>query len=218
MKKTPRNKSFRPGRLSAEDAAALPARLLDAGLAVLTREGYSGATMEMVAKQAGASTKTLYSRYANKEALTLAVVSRMVDENLAMAAPPPGAQPAEPYAFLTTMGPQVLARIRGDGAGLIRVAFSEGRRFPELARLHDMVMARVTAFIAPLLIHWKKLGLLPHLGDPQETARFWCSMLTDMVRIEVAMGRTVSEAEAKAHVALAASIFLRGLGYTKVPG
>jgi AcrR family transcriptional regulator len=208
--------AFRPGRLSAADAAALPARLLDAGLAVLNREGYSGATMEMVARQAGASTKTLYSRHANKEALALAVVSRMVDENLALAAPPPGAAPLEPYGFLTHMGEQVLDRIRGDSAGLVRIAFAEGRRSPELVRMHDLVMFRVTGFIAPLLARWKDEGLLPYLDDVQTTARFWVSMLTDMIRIRIAMGQPVSEDDAKAHVALAASIFLRGLGY-KLP-
>src|SRR5689334_6638391 len=58
-----------PGRLSAEDAAALPDRLLDAAFELFSAQGYAGTSMEEIAKKAGASTKTLYGRYAGKAEL-----------------------------------------------------------------------------------------------------------------------------------------------------
>ena len=55
-----------PGRLSAEDAALLPDRLLDAALELFNERTYAEATMEQIARRAGASTTTLYARYADK--------------------------------------------------------------------------------------------------------------------------------------------------------
>jgi AcrR family transcriptional regulator len=64
-----------PGRLSAEDAAKLPDRLLDAALEVFNEKNFADATMEQIARRAGASTKTLYARYADKAAVVEAVVN-----------------------------------------------------------------------------------------------------------------------------------------------
>ena len=66
-----------PGRLSAEDAALLPDRLLDAALELFNERTYAEATMEQIARRAGASTKTLYARYADKAELVEAVVNRV---------------------------------------------------------------------------------------------------------------------------------------------
>src|SRR5215469_1659631 len=73
-----------PGRLSAEEAALLPGRLLNAALALFDERGYADTTMEQIAKHAGASTKTLYSRYANKAEILTASINRLVERALAV--------------------------------------------------------------------------------------------------------------------------------------
>src|SRR5262249_37531497 len=70
------------GRLSAEEAAKLPDRLLDAATALFLEHGYGGVSMEGIARAAGASTKTLYGRYRNKDEILSAAIQRMVDRNI----------------------------------------------------------------------------------------------------------------------------------------
>src|SRR5690242_18431738 len=67
-----------PGRLSAEEAAAVPDRLMDAAFLLFSRKGYADTSMEEIARTANASTKTIYSRYANKSELLKAVVERII--------------------------------------------------------------------------------------------------------------------------------------------
>ena len=67
-----RKTTARSGRLPAEEAAQIPDRLLDAATALFTSTGYGKTTMEAIAKQAGASSKTVYSRFANKEEILAA--------------------------------------------------------------------------------------------------------------------------------------------------
>jgi TetR/AcrR family transcriptional regulator, mexJK operon transcriptional repressor len=210
-KKTP----GRPGRLSAEQTAELPKRLLDAALALFNRQGFSATTMEEVAREAGASTKTLYSRYANKTELARAVGTRMVDENLAMhaAATSPDPKQVDPRQFLTVLGRGVLMRLGGEGAGMIRIAFSEARHFPELVQLYEDVMTRASGNIANALRAWKEQGLLPGLSDTQRAARLCISMMTDTARIRIGMGGTVTDDDIKTHIPFAVELFLRGLGY-----
>jgi AcrR family transcriptional regulator len=215
MRKKTKKAPGRPGRLSAEETAELPNRLLDAAHRVFNRKGYSATTMEEVAREAGASTKTLYSRYANKAELARTLATRMVDENWAMhrAATSPDPKDIEPRLYLTLLGRAVLTRLKGDGAGMVRVALTEARHFPELVKLYDEIMARVSGNIAQALSAWKAQGLLPKLQDPERAARLVCSMLTDTARIKIAMDQPVTEDDLDKHIPFAVEIFLRGLGY-----
>jgi AcrR family transcriptional regulator len=209
-KKTP----GKPGRLSAEQTAELPARLLDAAQSLFNRQGYSATTMEEVAREAGASTKTLYSRYANKVELARAVVNRLVDRTLGQtAAIAPDPRQVDPRAFLNALGRLVHASIAGEGAEMIQMAFSEAKHFPEIARLYDAVLDRARAFNSHLLRVWGEQGLLPAMRDPDYAALVWVSLLTDMARIRIALGNPMSVAESEKYIPFAVDLFLRGLGY-----
>jgi AcrR family transcriptional regulator len=205
----------RPGRLSAEETAELPKRLLDAALKVFDRKGYSETTMEEVARAAGASTKTLYSRYANKVELARAVATRMVEDNWAMLRAATSADPkaVEPRLFLTLLGRSVLTRFSGEAAGMIRMAFSEARHFPELVKLHDEILALVASNMTHALMCWKEQGLLPELNDAPRAARLCMSMLTDVARTKIVLGAPITEDDVENHVPFAVDLFLRGLGY-----
>ena len=78
-----------PGRLSAEAAAAVPDRLMDAAFGLFSRQGYADTSMEEIARTANASTKTIYSRYANKAELLKAVVQRIITRAMAAHAAEP---------------------------------------------------------------------------------------------------------------------------------
>lgn len=205
----------RPGRLSAEQAAELPDRLMDAALALFTERGYADTTMEQIAKTAGASTKTIYSRYANKAEILRAVVTRIVERTVALHGNEAPGDPAEiePLAFLTSLGREIDRRISGDAAALNQLALAEARRFPEFAALHKAVTGRGAGIIRGALEQWRKDGQLPWLEDPERAASLCLTMLTDPARIRSALGEPMSEEEIGGHVTYAARLFLRGCGY-----
>src|SRR5215470_14598008 len=125
-KKKPVKSRGGPGRLSAEDAAKLPDRLLDAALEVFNERSFADTTMEQIARRAGASTKTLYARYSDKAEVVEAVVNRIVERTLAAHAAAASLDPRQidPRRFIIGLGTRIVEGIGAEGAGLIQVALS----------------------------------------------------------------------------------------------
>jgi len=204
-----------PGRLSAEDAARLPDRLLDAALEVFNERTYGDTTMEQIARRAGASTKTLYARYGDKAEVVQAVVNRMIERSLAAVAATASLDPKriDPRAFIIALGTSIVTSISKEGAGLISIALSEARRFPAITKLYNGTLAHGRGIFGAALAQWHADGLLPELHNPEMAAMLLISMLTDMARIRTAMGQPMSDAEIAAYIPYATDIFLRGCGY-----
>lgn len=204
-----------PGRLSAEDAARLPDRLLDAALELFNERTFADTTMEQIARRAGASTKTLYARYPDKPAVMQAVVDRIIKQALEKHAMATSIDPrqVEPRVFIIGLATRIVTQIGGDGAGLINIAFSEARRFPVIAQMYNATLTRGRGIFQNALEAWHADGLLPDLRDPPMAAMLLISMLTDMARIRSAMGDPMTQAEIEAYVPYAADHFLRGCGY-----
>jgi len=202
-----------PGRLTAEEAARLPDRLLDAALELFNAQGYGGTSMEQIARRAGASTKTLYARFTDKPAVVQAVVNRIIEASLkaaGAATPDPG---RDPRRFLIALGTEIVTNIGQAGAGLIQIALSEARHSPVIARMYNATLARGRAIFRGALEEWHAAGLLPDLKDPEMAAMLLISMLTDMARIRTAMGESMSEKEIAAYIPYATDLFLKGCGY-----
>ena len=219
MKKKARKPKLGPGRLSVDELAKLPDRLLDAALHLFNSQGYASTTMEQIAKEAGASTKTVYSRFPNKEAVLKAAVSRIVERSLAAHAAAIRVDPREagPRDFIVSLGGQISNSLsKGEGASLIYLALSEARHFPELVVFYKAIIARGAAMIGDALEGWKARGLLPELKDSEKASRLCLSMISDAARIRAALGEPMTPAEVESHVTLAADIFLRGCGYKQV--
>ena len=214
-KKKPAKTRGGPGRLSTEDAAKLPDRLLDAALEVLNERAFADTTMEQIARRAGASTKTLYARYADKAAVAEAVVNRIVERSLAAqaAAAPPDPRQIDPRSFIVGLGTRIVLSMSGEGAGLIRIALSEARRFPVITKMYNATLLRGRGIFQHALEVWHSQGLLPDLTNPELAAKLLISLLTDMARIRTAMGDPMSKAEIDAFIPYAADLFLRGCGY-----
>lgn len=66
-----------------EQAEANQKRLLDAALEVFTERGFHGATLEQIAARAGFTTGVVYSRFASKADLFLALLERTIEERIA---------------------------------------------------------------------------------------------------------------------------------------
>jgi TetR/AcrR family transcriptional regulator, mexJK operon transcriptional repressor len=205
-----------PGRLSAEELAGLPDRLMDAALGLFNAQGYSDTTMEQIARQAGASTKTLYSRYANKAELVKAVVSRIVERSIAAHVAQIALDPrdTDPRVFLMGSGRKMAATINGEAAGMVRIALVEAWRFSELREMYAESVTRGRSIYREALETWHAQGLLPELGDAGRAAFLFVCMVSDQIRIRIAMGHPMTNAELDSHVPYAVDMFLRACGYT----
>jgi AcrR family transcriptional regulator len=204
-----------PGRLSAEDAARLPDRLLDAALELFNERTFADTTMEQIARRAGASTKTLYARYSDKAAMVEAVVNRIIEQALKGHAMATSIDPrqVDPRVFIIGLATRILTQVSGEAAGLINIALSEARRFPIITQMYNATLARGRGLFQNALEIWHADGLLPDLRDPPMAAMVLVSMMTDMARIRTAMGNPMTQAEIDAYAPYAADLFLRGCGY-----
>ena len=215
-KKAARQKRAGPGRLSAEETAQLPDRLLDAALEVFSQHGYSDATMDQIAKAAGASTKTIYARYANKADVLKALIKRIVDRTITIhdREPPVAPSAVSPRAYLQALCVQICVRISTEAGAINRLAVAGVYRMPELKRLHQMSTEQGAAFIRNGLDHWHSEGLLADLKPTDfERASYLClSMATDWTRIRTSLGNPPDRAEIEERVAYAVGFFLHGCG------
>jgi AcrR family transcriptional regulator len=66
-----------------QQAEANQQRLLDAALEVFTARGFHGATLEQIAAAAGFTTGVVYSRFASKADLFLALLERTIEQRVA---------------------------------------------------------------------------------------------------------------------------------------
>jgi AcrR family transcriptional regulator len=211
-----RTKRPGPGRLSAEATAELPNRLLDAALKLFSENGFEKTTMDQIAREAGASTKTIYARFSNKEDILHAVVHRLVERTIEVhrRADPIG-EGTDPRETLVRFCTDVCIRISTEAGPINRMAMAESHRLPELRRLHSQANAFGISYIREGLEHWSKQGLFPDLRpqDVDQAALLCLSMATDWTRIYTSVGRPPARAEIDRYVGFAIDVFLRGFGY-----
>lgn len=125
-------------------------RILEAALTVFAEAGYSGATMDAVAAEAGLTKPTLYQYFAGKEALFAAMMSARRDDMLVPFEQVVDASMARQlHAFAWAYAETVL---RPDLLSLARLIIGEAQRFPEIGRTYqasgpDRVLEGIMAYL-----------------------------------------------------------------------
>ncbi|MGI8504526.1 MAG: TetR/AcrR family transcriptional regulator [Hassallia sp.] len=105
--------------------------ILDAAIKNFLTIGYERATLEMVAKDAGVSTATVYKHFPTKRALFGGIMERIWSTELKLI--DQTADSAEPAVILTTIGKEYARLLRQPNIeALFRVIIAEASRFPEL--------------------------------------------------------------------------------------
>ncbi len=126
-------------------------RILAAAQMIFANEGYSGATMDAVAAQAGLTKPTLYQYFAKKEALFAAMMSARRDDMLLAFEGPKGApMVAQLHAFAWAYADTVM---RPDLLSLARLIIGEVQRFPEIGQTYqasgpDRVLKGMMAYLS----------------------------------------------------------------------
>lgn len=121
------------GRPRRPEAAELERLLLEFALAEFLEHGYGGASLSRIVRQAGISKTTLYSRYASKEAIFLALIEQQADTLSAEFSPSSGLDCANLAASLKRYACHMLdVSLREDIRSINRLLYSESHRFPAL--------------------------------------------------------------------------------------
>lgn len=124
----------RRGRPAANEVESRNARLLDAATEVFLEAGFPGAKMNEIARRAGASMETLYSRYPNKAELFAALIERKSSRLLhAVGSLSPEREPEE---ALSTYGLELVGMMsKPDTQSLHRLVIAGAIESPELGAL-----------------------------------------------------------------------------------
>src|SRR6202044_4049314 len=80
---TPEPSISKVGRPRRGTESARTAALIGAATRVFLRDGYGHASIDKVASEAGVSTRTIYERFKNKADLLGAVITRLVERDMA---------------------------------------------------------------------------------------------------------------------------------------
>lgn len=122
------------GRPRLGEAEMINEKLLRAALQEFLTYGYGKASLTRVVKTAEASKSTLYSRYASKEELFLAIIRAQIEQ----LSPATSLQSSVGMALdegLTAYASHMLKHsLFGDLRGVDRLIYSESHQFPELAQ------------------------------------------------------------------------------------
>jgi TetR/AcrR family transcriptional repressor of mexJK operon len=202
-----------PGRLSAAQTEELPNRLMDAAFSLFAERGFADATMDDIARRAGASTKTLYSRFSNKTEILEAVVQRNIEQTVlahlrSFALTP---EKSSPQDYLFRFGMQIAIGVGDPGSALQRVSMAEAHRFPQLRKSFTGIIGRGVDAVANALRIWRDRGLVAFTEDSHVVATVVFSALSDVPRTRAVIGEPMSRVEAERHVAAAVSLVLNGM-------
>ncbi|MCX4094208.1 TetR/AcrR family transcriptional regulator [Nocardia sp. alder85J] len=148
------------GGLSAEQRRGeRRARILDAGLDVVGRDGMSAMTMTAVCGAAGLTERYFYESFANLDALRRAVVDELLAEVTGVI-----------MAALTTEPPQLRVRCKAAATAMFEVLAADPRKartFREASSREDLQQLRDTVLQGFAAVLAEQMAELAGLGDPR---------------------------------------------------
>lgn len=207
-----------------ERSAAKRAEIVAAAREVFTTHGYVGTSMDAVASAAGASKRTVYQYFADKEELFAAVVLETVDRGyeyfrphiLALAETDDVETALRRHARATVAGimnPEVLQ--------MRRLVMAEADRFPDVGRqYYERSWVRTTGLLAETLTRLTERGLLA-VDDPGRAAYLftWLVVSIPLQRTAFMGNATVpTQAELDDVADEGARVFLAAYGVGKKEG
>jgi len=205
--------SKRLGRPRRGTESARSDALFAAATHVFLRDGYGAASIDKVAHEAGVSTRTIYERFKNKADLLGAVISRLVERDMAQAFATDDLDRLDPRDALMTIGRVLTGRARDfDAMALFRIVVTESQRFPALAALmRTGIQTQIEAPIAEYFRGQAARGVLV-ISDAERAAPLFVQMVYARVHECILFGSTEETVnlDCDSHLRLVIDIFLRG--------
>lgn len=202
------------GRLAACEVAGRMEHLLDIATEVFLKHGYGNANVSEITTLAGASKRTIYSRYPTKADLFIAVITRKINESQEVYAKTLGLE--QPLAkILENFGTSMLRSLgHPELSALYQVIVAESPDFPELASTFWKIgPQRSTLMLRDCLVkHPEFKGKYP-----EHAAEMFCSLCwgLSILKMQLHPGYVMPYAKRRLQVTEAVRIFLAA--YTSVP-
>src|SRR4051812_12014291 len=157
------------GRIAGVKPSETKERLLDAAARVFELKGYDGATVSLIAQEAGVTTGAIYAHYGSKAELLAAALTAHGDRATASLFPP--GRRSDAPTVLATLGKRLATRDAHDSALLVE-ALLAARRDPELADILAAALASREAAMASLVSRAQGTGELTTAVSADAAARF----------------------------------------------
>jgi len=187
--------------------------LLGAATRVFLRDGYGAASIDKVAHEAGVSTRTIYERFRNKADLLAAVITRLVERDMATVLATEALDRMELREALMAIGETITGRACDpDAAALFRIVATEAQRFPALAaKMRGSTKAHVDNAIANYFRVQIRRGNLA-LSDPDRAAALFMQMVCAELHECLLFGSVeeMSKLDFTTHLNQVVEIFLNG--------
>jgi TetR/AcrR family transcriptional repressor of mexJK operon len=183
------------GRPRTEDVAYIEAELLAFALKEFVQHGYGATSLSRIARAAGMSKKTLWSRFSGKEHLFRAIIRKQVDR--AQWATPSllmGGRRRLVPGLMTYANRMLEVSLKGHLLEVNRLIHSESGRFPELgkagAEWSEVGVKQVTEFIRECAAADEV-----RCRDPEAAAEVFIRMLQGWYLNLILMNRKVSRTQ-----------------------
>jgi AcrR family transcriptional regulator len=199
------------GRPTQAEALAIERRLREAAIEAFVDNGFEGTTMEAVAVAAGITKRTLYAKYADKQALFAAVIPRALADM-----PFLGVAIEVPDGDLTNslcqLARQIIERLVDPTAvRLRRLAMLEADRIAELDPVEgaDMWSTSLLSIVHLLATHAEAGEIVA--DDLEVAADLFLAMVAGSPTVWADFGLFRSTEELERHIARAVDLFLSGI-------
>lgn len=210
VKDMPRATRGRPRIIGENERRA---RVIEAAERVFVSHGYSESSVDLIAKRAGMSKKTLYQLFDTKQALFAAVIAARREALKEMIQSECCGKETEPGVILRRFLLQVarfaLAHRQSD---LYRLVIAESRRAPELAcAFYQEGPSKARLSLMEWLTEQDRAGTLI-VPNPEMAASMLCSMVIAEPQMRILIGdlHAVEDAAIEARVDGAVRLFLEG--------
>jgi AcrR family transcriptional regulator len=187
--------------------------LFAAATKVFLKEGYGLASIDKVAAEAGASTRTLYQHFENKADLLAAVIGQLVERDMEAIFVQAELAQLEVGQALIRIGIALLERFQNtESRALFRLIAMEAHRFPELTKkVRAVARHRTEGVVESYLRDQCGQGKLA-IENPAATSLLLLHMMIGEIREHTLFGAP-DEAysfDAVAHVKRVVDLFLNG--------
>jgi len=157
------------GRIAGVTTEQTKERLLDAAARVFELKGYEGATVSLIAQEAGVTTGAIYAHYTGKAKLLAAALAAHRERATEVLFPK--GRRADAAAELVKLGNRLAARDR-EASALLVEALLAARRDAELAQILAAAIGDREATMAELLAAAQRAGELSEDVSARAAARF----------------------------------------------
>ncbi len=209
----------RVGRPARGEESKRRDALLATALDIFLKQGFSGTSLDDIARAACVAKRTIYEQFGGKEGLFASAIERSATR-LVVRFPPVAAAGPEPGPDLVSIGCAVLDLVLQPGSlAIYRLVAGEAKRQPKLARIfYEHGPARVIADVAERLAGHMRQGRIRE-DDPVVVARRFIGLVVLEVHQRALLGISprMNAMERQQHVAATVALFLAALGTASPP-